>query len=100
MGIQLIHTGTYRARKEYHDDGAEEIIEWRNGGYARHNFEEEIDAYDKIDLEALLKDKPHRIQKGQKYERQFNLCDGSPVTWRTKELFYKMMCKYDLFPEI
>ncbi len=73
--IELIHTGTYRARKEYHDDGAEEIIEWTK---------REASPEERIAIELLLENKPHRIQKGQLYHRQFNKCDGDPGTWRTK----------------
>ena len=90
MGIELIHTGTYRARKEYHDDGAEEIIEWAK---------REISPEDLIVLELLLEDKPYRIQKGQLYQRQFNKMDGDAGVWRTKQIFFDLMCKYNLFPE-
>ena len=39
---------------------------------------------------------PHRILKGQIYQRQFGIYDG-PIEYKTKKVFYDIICKYDLF---
>lgn len=100
MALEMIHHSEQKARKAYHDDGWEEIQEWRNGGYyTNRRPNKKADDYDIHLIEKAMFNAPHRIEKGDEYQRQFNKIDGDAGVWRTKSLFYNMFRKYDLFPE-
>lgn len=99
MGFEAIHHSVQKARKAYFDDGWEDINEWALGGFWTGN-KKEIDEEDKRQaIEYLNREYPHRIMQGELYQRQFNKIDGDAGVWRTKQVFYDLMCKYNLFPD-
>ncbi len=95
--IQIIHSKIYKARKEYFDDGAENVMEWRRGGY--YTNKQTLDPIDVLRIEEEATNEPYKIHKGEYYQRQFNNYEGDVGTWRTKQIFYEIMCKYKLFSE-
>lgn len=84
---KCIYKKTCTARKRYNDDG------WENIYNSWDNFTDS----EKSKIEEL--GRPTIIEKGQIYERQFNVDSGDTCTWRTKVFFYELMNKYNLFSD-
>jgi hypothetical protein len=99
MGVTVIHSGVFKARKTYNDDGWDMISDW-DGPYGD---DPKITFAEKRMLVKYTRQKghqPNKILPGQLYERQFNNMDGDVYTWRTKKEFYDFARKFDLFPDI
>jgi hypothetical protein len=104
--IEQIRNTVQKARKEYYDDGWDTIQEWIGEGCPVYNNRQTWERGHLIFAEAryLVQVRnrtilPHKILPGQTYRSQYNKYDGEAYYWRTKEEFYKLMNKYDLFPE-
>lgn len=88
---QVIHSSTQVARKTYPDDGYYSVYE--------------ADKDYKIEGEMLTNylrakdNRPHLIQPGDEYVRQFNTDSGQAWTWRTKKAFFDIMVKYDIWED-
>ena len=103
--LEIISNTTQKAKKEYYDDGWDEIWGWISGGchtYDRRNKKIPIPF---SELRMAVKFRNDRkagakINIGDEYVRQFNKYDGDAYTWRTKKVFYEWFVKYDLFPEL
>lgn len=101
MNPQIIHKSVTKARKEYPDDGWEDIQNWN--GWSEKNTQRPLPFSERRMLVKYTRqkgNKGHRILKGEIYERQFNSYEGDTYVWRTKKVFYDFLCKYDLFPEL
>jgi len=92
--IEVISSAEYRAKKEYNDDGWEYITEC--GWFVGISFAQ------KRALVKYRKDRHagRKILPGDLYVRQFNKCDGTTYVWRTKKVFFEIICKLDLFPDV
>lgn len=99
MSVTVIHSGTFKARKTYNDDGWDTIQEFDGPslGDPKLTFAEKRTL---VKYRRWKGQQPHKILPGQMYERQFNNMDGDVYTWRTKKEFFDLMSKYDLFPDI
>lgn len=103
--IEVIRNTTQKAAKEYYDDGWEAISEWINGGC--HVWGKTVGTRGHLtfsDARYLVQIRnrtivPHKILPGQRYRSQFNKYEGQTYKWRTKEEFYQLCVKYDLWPE-
>lgn len=105
--IEVIRESVQKAKKEYRDDGWEFIQEWLGEGcpvYKDSNYRErghltfaEARYLVQIRNRTIL---PHKILPGQLYRSQFNKYDGDTYTYRTKEEFFQLCSKYDLWPEL
>lgn len=104
--IEVIRSTVQKARKEYYDDGWDTIQDWIGDGcpvYIGQRMERGHLLFSEARFLVKVRQRlitGHKILNGQIYRSQFNKYDGTTYYWRTKEEFYKLMCKYDLFPEI
>lgn len=97
--IEIIHSGTYKARKIYSDDAywaVREVIEGYRGI-------ENLDKLSEEEKESLRKvvssPSPRLINIGDTYVRQFNTDGGDTWIWRSKEIIHKVYIRYKLFEE-
>lgn len=102
--INVIHHSEQVARKDYHDDGAEWIHEWIQGGcYIPAQYPKiKKPTFSEYRILVSFRNNPskYRINKGEKYVRQFNNIDGDTFVFRMKSDLYNLANKYDLFPEV
>lgn len=103
--LDIIRSTTQKAKKEYHDDGWEEISEWISGGCETYDSRNKQISIPFSELRLVVKfrnDKKAggKINIGDEYVRQFNKYEGQTYTWRTKKVFFEWFEKYDLFPEL
>lgn len=106
--IEVIQDSVHKAKKEYTDDAWDYIQEWISDGcpiqLGRYNNSprghltmSEARYLVQVRNKTI---KPHKILPGQMYRRQFNKYEGSAYVFRTKEEFYQLCVKYNLWPEL
>jgi hypothetical protein len=103
--IEIIRSTVQKAKKEYYDDGWDIIQEWVSEGcpvYKGRNYERGHLTMPEARFLVQVRNrtiKPHKILPGQVYRSQFNKYEGDTYTFRTKEEFFKLCSKYDLWPD-
>ena len=91
--VEVIHESTQVARKSYHDDSCESVMESLD--YLKFKGL----SFSEWRSIAKAKASGWKIQKGQKYVSQFNKMDGQTFTFRTLPDILAICGKYNLYSE-
>lgn len=94
--VTIIHEDKYRAKKNYQDDGWDDIDNWIDGGMDIGKAAPLTFADKRKIVFYTRQRKGHVIVKGDMYERQFNAMGGDTWVWRTKLFFLELMRRYDI----
>lgn len=94
--MNIIHAGTYKARKKYKCNSCEDFT--NNLSIERGDITHMTPDEQEVMKQAILIDKGF-INIGEVYERQFNSDDGDTWTWRAKIGVSAIMSKYKLHSE-
>jgi len=101
--IEVISSKIVTARKEYYDDAWEFISDFIHDGCDTSLYPDKPLSFSEKRALVYYRNNRRegaRIMPGQLYKRQFNKYEGEAYTFRTKQLFFELCCRYELFPEL